>query len=84
MRREVLVYVGPTNLDYLQQADLARRLLDQLGRPGFTIKSGQTNARFLVQGYFRFVFPNRALAKRYQALVDKHCPSNVTTQRYRL
>lgn len=83
-KREVLVFVPKSNRNRLREADLARRLLDLLGRVGIMIKRGQTNARFLAQGYFRFVFPNRAMAVRYQELVEEHCPANVTTRRYRV
>jgi hypothetical protein len=83
-KRAVHVFVAKSNRNRLREADLARRLLDLLGRVGIMIKRGQTNARFLAQGYFRFVFPSRALAIRYQDLVDEHCPSIVTTKRYLL
>jgi hypothetical protein len=79
----VHVTVGRANQDRLILLDQARRLLDLLGGPGIRLKRGQKNRRFVRQGYLRFVFKSRALARKYQDLVDEFCASAVTTKRYR-
>jgi hypothetical protein len=61
----VQISVGRPTRARLDALDLARRQADHLGPYGFRAKNGETNIRYMRDGFLRLIFPSRGLAKAY-------------------
>lgn len=84
LRTAVYITVGETNRNPVALADLARRQANYLGPQGFKAMRDQTDERFEERGYHRLVFPNRALADRFQERVEENCDAAVSTEARRI
>ncbi|HEX7921989.1 MAG TPA: hypothetical protein VF583_13610 [Bradyrhizobium sp.] len=84
MRTAVYITVGETNRNPVALADLARRQANYLGPQGFRAMREQTDERFEERGYHRLVFPNSALAARFQERVEENCDAAVSTEARRI
>jgi hypothetical protein len=75
------VYVGETNQNKLDLADVARRQLDHLGPAGMKAKRDETNEVFLERGHYHFVLPTRAMREKFIGRVELYCHESVRARR---